>query len=913
VEARTLEIVGRDEELAAIDAFLDTAERGSALVLEGEAGIGKTTVWEAGVSAAAERGWRTLRARPAEAEAAMSFIALSDLLGEPLAEVLGELPVAQRRALEAALLLGETEGAPPDRRAVAAATLGALRALVAQAPLLVAVDDIQWLDVPSATALEFAVRRLRNEPVTLLLARRLTGTDPPLGIERAAGDRLRRAPVGPLSLGALGRIVQARLGATLPRPVLRRIHELSAGNPFFALELARTPERLEPGHELPPTLDALVHRRLAALPEPTRLALAAAAAASQPTTEVAEAVAEARGALAPAETAHVIEVEQGRIRFTHPLLASGAYAAVERPRRRGLHARLGALAADPEERARHLALAAEGPDAGVADALEEAAARARARGAPTAAAELLEQAAALTPPGRENEIWRRLVDAGFHHFESGDSRRARELFERVVAEASPGPERAHVLTRLARIRSYDDDLRTAAALFLQAVDEAGDDRLVAIRAHEGASAVLFRLRERLSESLAHGRAAVAIARELGDPVLLAEALGSLILAEGVLALSEAPATLAELLAYQREMESSRTLAHPKTAAGIMGLWWEAPDASRSAFEELIARSGEIGDESSLPYLLVFLAQAQCLLGNFDDAARRTVEGQELAAQAGQEWVESLLLAVRAMADASRGRVDDARDAAERAFAVATRVNCTPALHFVTASRGLLDLSLGRPAEAAAGLGPLVAFARAQGINEPGLARYALDHVEALAELGQLDEAADVLDWSEAHARRLERHGALANCLRCRALLAAARGNDPLPLFERALAEHERSLLPFDRARTLLAYGSALRRAKRKRDARATLDEALAEFERLDAAAYAERTRAEQARISGRAASSDELTPTEERVVALVGEGLSNRDVAAAMFLTTKTVEFHLRNVFRKLGIRSRAELVKRHR
>lgn len=907
-------IVGRDEELAAVSAFLDAADEGSALVLAGEAGIGKTTVWRAGVALAEQRGFRVLKARPAESEAALSFVGLADLLDDVVDEALPRLPSLQRRALEAALLVSEEAEAAPDRRAVAAAVLAALRALAAERPLLVAVDDIQWLDVPSGASLEFAVRRLRDESVALLLARRLTYSDPPLGVERAAGERLRRASIGPLSLGALGRVVHERLGVSVPRPVLRRIHELSAGNPFFALELAGAPERLEPGRELPPTLDALVQRRLGALPSPTRLALAAAAAASQPTIEVAEAVADASGALVAAEAAHVIEVEQGRIRFTHPLLASGAYAAVDAPRRRELHARLGGLSGDLEERARHLALSAEGPDAGMADTLEAAAAAARARGAPTAAAELLEQAAALTPPAREQQVRRRLLDAGFHHFESGDSRRARELFERLAAEAPPGPERARVLTRLARIRSYDDDLRAAAALFLQAVDEAGDDRPAACRAHEGACAVLFRLRERLSEALEHGRAAVEIARELGDSLLLSDALGSLILAEGALALPHARATLAELLLHQPEMESSRTLVQPITAQGIMGLWWEEAHAARSVFRQLLARSAEIGDESSVPYLLVFLAQAECLLGNFEEAARRTVEGCELAGQAGQEWVESLLLAVRAAADASRGRVDDARDAAERAFVVATRVNCTPALHFVNASRGLLELSLGRPGEAVAALGPLVAFARAEGINEPGLlARHALDLVEALVELGRLDEATDVLEWCEGHARRLERHGALANCLRCRALLAAAHGADPLPVLEKALAEHDSSLVPLDRARTLLACGAALRRAKRKRDARRVIEEALAAFGRLDAAVFVERARAELARIGGRISAGGELTATEQRVAELVGEGRTNREVAAALFLSTKTIEFHLRNVFRKLGIRSRAELVKRHR
>jgi DNA-binding CsgD family transcriptional regulator len=267
--------------------------------------------------------------------------------------------------------------------------------------------------------------------------------------------------------------------------------------------------------------------------------------------------------------------------------------------------------------------------------------------------------------------------------------------------------------------------------------------------------------------------------------------------------------------------------------------------------------------------------------------------------------------VRVMAHASLGAIERTRDAADRALAVATRVNGTPARHFAIAALGLLDLSLERLADAAARLGPLVASVRAEGICEPGLTRFALDHVEALVGLGRIDEAEELLDWCEGHAARLGRHGALANCLRGRALVAAGRGEDPLPTFERALAEHERSLLPFDRARTSLAYGSALRRAKRKREARAVLDRSLAEFERLGAALFAERVRAELARIGGRTSTGDELTATEQRVAELVAEGRTNREVAAALFLTTKTIEFHLRNVFRKLEIHSRGELIRR--
>ena len=375
------EVVGRDEELGALVSFLETPETlPGAILLEGDAGIGKTTLWRRSVELASARSYRVLSCRPSQSEAQLSFTALGDLLEDTLEEVLPRLPGPQARALAVALLLEEDEGPPPDQRAIALAFLGAVRALAETGPVAVAVDDIQWLDRPSAFVLEFALRRLHEEPVAFLFALRAGQEQSPLGLDRALPkERLRRLEIGPLSLGALHRLLNDRLGLVLSRPKLRRLHELSGGNPFFALELARAFEggsiQLEPGEPLPGTLAALVHDRLVALPAGSRPALLAASALSQPTIDL---VARAAGGdlerrLAPALEAHVIELEEDRIRFSHPLFASGVYAAVGLAERRVLHRRLAELVPDPEERARHLALGAEGPDPEVATALEAAA------------------------------------------------------------------------------------------------------------------------------------------------------------------------------------------------------------------------------------------------------------------------------------------------------------------------------------------------------------------------------------------------------------------------------------------------------------------------------------------------------------------------------------------------------------
>lgn len=903
-------LVGRETELAAIAGFLEAEAYACAVVIEGEPGIGKTTVWQAGVEWAESRGWRVLRGGPAESEAKLAFSSLADLLGPALEDVLAELPPPQRRALEVALLLEDAGGGRADRRAVAAGLLSSLRALAAGSRVVVAVDDLQWLDRSSAAALDFAVRRLREEPVALLLARRLGNGK--TGVEHSfVSERLLRVPIGPLGFVALNTLIHERLGTVLSRPLLHRIHELSGGNPFFALELARAPELLEAGRALPPTLDVLVRGRLEALPEQTQRALLAAAAASQPTVELVDRVVGAPNALAAAEAAHIVELIHGSVRFEHPLLASGAYTVAEPAQRREVHTELGRLVQDPEERARHLAAAATGPDEGVAAALELGATRARARGAPAAAAELSEQAAQLTPPARSADARRRTVDAGYYHFESGDSRRALVMIEEAVAQVPAGPERADALIRLARVRSYSDDLQAATDLFLQAAEEAGDDPPLRARALEGAAAQLFRRRTRLDEAVEHAKTAAAVARELGDETLLGSALGSQLLAEATLGRPEAATTLEAALALQPAAATERILAQPKWTAAIARMWWEEPSAVRQTYEELIEHGREIGDEGSLAYIYVMLAQADCLLGDFERAWRDAEAAREIAEQAGQEALVGYALAVRALSDAGRGRVAEAREAGEMALELGQRAQFTPVLQVAGAALGLLELSLGRAAEAAERLAPIVEFARAEQICEPGLTRFVPDHVEALVELGRLDEAAELTDWYEANATMLGRHGALAASLRCRGLLAAAAGRveESLGIFERALAEHELAALPFDRARTLLAFGAALRRAKRKADARKMLEDALAAFEALGAAKLVERSRAELQRIGGRRRSA-ELTATQRQIAELVSEGRSNKEVAAALFVTVKTVEANLSRIYAKLGLRSRAELAR---
>ncbi len=483
---RRWEIVGRQAELAQMLDFVAAGERGpQALVLDGDAGIGKTTLFEAALAEARRRGFTVFSCRPVGAETAFSFAALADMLAPLLPDGLSRLPLPQRRALSAALLLEDVRGPPPEERAIAAATHRLFEECGRQ-PLLIAIDDVQWLDVPSAAILAFVIRRLATRPVAILVTRRSTDTGAvPLGLERAFSDEtLCRLRLGGLSVGATHRLMRERLDISFPRPTLVRLHEASRGNPFYALEFGRALERskgrlgADGRVPFPGSLDELVSARLAALSAEVREVLETVALLARPTVAIVEELASepgtVNGRLHEAAEAGIIVLDGERVRFSHPLLAARVQEELDPHRRRSLHRQLAESVAEPEERARHRALAAEGPSAGVAEELESAAGSAARRGALAAAAELAELSVSLTPADADDLVARRhrRLDAARYHSGSGDVKRALAILEPLLEEAPPGPERAEVLLRAAVIL---DDLAQAQRLLDQAFAEAGPD------------------------------------------------------------------------------------------------------------------------------------------------------------------------------------------------------------------------------------------------------------------------------------------------------------------------------------------------------------------------------------------------------------------------------------------------------
>ena len=422
--ARSEPLVGREAELARLRSFLD-AEGASTrtLVLAGGPGFGKTSLWEVGVDIARRRGTPVLVARPSEPEAQFSFAALGDLLERVDGAVLAMLPDPQRWALEVALLRSEPSDRPPEARAIAAGFLGVLRELASREPLLVAIDDVQWLDAPSAGALRFAQRRLDSEPIVFLLTER---TGP--GAVRFDAERPDRVKVGGLSMGASRLLLAERLDFHPPRVVVRRIFESTGGNPLFTLELARNlrdaGDPLDPARPLavPGELGTLLGDRLSRLSEAAATAALGAALASDPTTGLIEALmgADAAASLDELIGASVVGVDGDRIRFTHPLLASTVTTVALPQQRRAMQRELSRLVDDPVASARHLARAGVEPDGDSACMLENAAALARARGGWDMAAELLERSRELTPSDDIDGRQRRAIAAAEHHAHSGD-------------------------------------------------------------------------------------------------------------------------------------------------------------------------------------------------------------------------------------------------------------------------------------------------------------------------------------------------------------------------------------------------------------------------------------------------------------------------------------------------------------
>jgi tetratricopeptide (TPR) repeat protein len=735
-------LVGRDDELAALSELLAVPERlpGTA-VLAGDAGIGKTSVLLAGSEEASERGFRMLSTRPSEAETGYSYGGLADLLGDAVGDIVPALPVVQRRALETALLIGDAQ-LHVDDRAVVAAFLASLRHLAIERPVCLAVDDVQWLDAASASALRYALARVRDAPIAALVAVR---GSPPEWLRRAVPeDRLLIVEIGGLSLGAIHELLRIRLDATFARPTLIRIWETSRGNPFFALELAAALQRrggkLAPGEELPipSDLDELLRTRLRGLGASALDAARVVAALADPTVELAEAALGSRAdpGLAEAIDAGILELDGKRLRLTHPLLAAAVVARQTPARRRALNARLAGVVPSFEERARHLALATAEPDADVASILEDAARAAQDRGAPTTAAELAEQSLRLTPASSAENARRRVLLAADLHFHAGDSDRATVLLEQARAAAAPGRQRATVLTRLAEIQPSPE---AAIATYLTALAETDDDGLQATIHLQLAS--WMRFADGVDAGLEHGRLAVLAASRVDDAALRCRALA----AHALLHFNSGrgiPETMDEARALERSLPGWPIGYGPTQVFAHQLMWSGEIDRARSLLHELRSAFAARVDPLEEADTLWYLSLVEWRAGNWEEAEGHAADSLDLTAQLGRRMPpDDYPMAIVA---AHRGRPGDARARAELAVAHGEAEDIAIVRAGYSWVLGFVELSLGDAALALPHLRRAASERDATGGIEPGMRVEQGDLLETLINVGELEEADEVL-------------------------------------------------------------------------------------------------------------------------------------------------------------------------
>lgn len=897
----------------------------AALTIEGEVGAGKTTLWRAAVAVAAAMGHRVLEAHPAESEESLPYAALGDILEGVVEDPDLRLPAPQLRALRVALLLDEPVGGPPDSRAVAVATLGALRLLSQRTPILVAVDDLQWMDGPSVRVLEFVVRRLKAERVGILAASRSNARAAVIGLiePRLSGGEFHRLVVEPLGAESLEEILRTRLRAPLPRPIVTQVERASGGNPLFALEIARGIEAGEivprPGVPLPvpATLQQYAAERLSRLAPDVREVLFAAAAVSEPTVDLLERTSppdSVAATLEVARSAGVLEISGDLLRWVHPLFSSTLYHAVPAKRRRALHQQLASVVTGLDERSRHLALGADGPDARAAEAVEAAAERASARGAPDAAAELAEQAHELTPPDQAHDRERRRIDAGEYHFVAGNLDRARQIFEEMIVVLPPGVVRASVLRRLAKVRYRADSCSVAAQLLTRAAEEAGE--LGTLRAQvERDLAWAVMLCGDMDAAAGHARSALQLVDTVDDASMLAEVLAATAMAEFLQGGGLPTDTIQRSINLEGLGAETPIEWRPTMILAMMLNWSGATAEARRRFDGLHRLALDAGEETSLPFLLAQMSESATRAGDFAAGAQYADEALAMATQTGQQLMRAAALYAKALADAHRGELDDARISAHAGLEVAEAAGSVVMMMWNQSVLGFVELSVDEPTAAHGHLAPLLAWREVVGIREPGMLRFVPDEIEALVALGELDRADAVLVGYEADAVRLERPWAQLAAARCRTLHAAASGNaaDAVKALRAAIGVLGGAVDPFERARAMLVLGTIERRTRRRADARQSLQAAQGIFDELGARTWSDKARRLTERPGRAPENEDEanLTPAEFRVAKVVADGATNREAAARLFVSTRTVEVHLTSVYRKMGIRSRTELAAR--
>jgi DNA-binding CsgD family transcriptional regulator len=900
-------LYGRDRERAALGELLEAARasRGEVLVIRGAPGTGKTALLEDVISRA--EGMRVLLAAGIQSEGELAFSGLHQLLW-PLRNLLGQLAEVQAAALRSVLGMADTP--LPDRFLAGAATLDLLAAAAEERPVLCLVDDVQWLDSPSAEAITFAARRLHADPVAFVLAVR---DGPAEGFDAAASREL---PLGGLDPEAAEALLRERAGQ-LEANLRAQILQIAQGNPLALLELplaaASGPLTSDPiGEQLPltPALEDAFAARARSLPPASQRLLLLAAADSTADPAVVLAAAGQSGITArdidAAEAAGLLRITTAAVSFRHPLVRSAIYQSAPFSERAHAHSLL-ARTTDPDRRAWHQAAAIAGPDDTIADALADSAQRARARGGFGAAAAALQRASSLTTdPGIRA---RRLAAGAEAAWLAGRPAPAASMLH--AARGLPADptvladiEYVQALIEIADVTPADACLRlTAAAGAVTPGDPARAQKLL-LQARE--AAVLsadIKAEARISrqaEELSAGPA--------GDPFAAAFVGGIARWLDG-----DIPGAVPRL---RDALEAAHHSADPRRLfwAGIAAFVLGDDHQTRRFFQQEAGQARSDGSAAMLAQALTMLASSELLQGRAAAARASATEGLSLAQATGQRNIACFHLAVLARIAASFGTEEEVRSLVADCYTTVLARRLPLIDHMTSVALGEMELALGRAKPALTQLGEVAAYGPGPGDPLTRLNAVA-SFAEASARAGQPDLASEAAASFGAWATATGSAPDLALAARIRALLAPADAADAY--FSEALRLHRTDQRPFDRARTQLLYGESLRRRRERLQAREHLRAALEQFELIGAHPWAARARTEL-RASGETARrrkdgrAEQLTPQELQVARFIAAGASTKHAASQMFLSPRTIDAHLRNIYAKLGITSRADLRNAH-
>jgi DNA-binding CsgD family transcriptional regulator len=904
------DIRGREDELRAIGRFLDAVPGGArGLLIEGEAGIGKTTLWRAAIEEAAARDQLVLACQAVEAEVSLPFVGLADLLEPVLEGTLPALPGPQREALEAALLRAEPPAEGAGEAAISAATLNVLRA--APAPLLVAVDDVQWLDRQTARVLAFALRRLERQSFAVVASLRIGEPFSSPELERLFVTLdVEPLAIGPLSLFALDAMLRDQFSLGLPRIRLRELHRVTAGNPLYAREIARESVRTGSADvAVPRRLSELLRQRIRVASPGAKRLLLLTAELGDPKLTTLEQLDVADDVFGEVAARELALPESGHLRLTHPLLAPATRDEANELELRELHLFLSQRLEDDVERALHLARASSEPDERVATELEEAASIAEARGAQETAALLAEEAIRLTAAGGE-PLWRRTIDAAYHLYRIGENAPARELLERLVEVMPGGSLRARALFVLAHVDELNGFSRAAAALQEPGIDDDLRFRLELLQA-------VHTMDDDLERAVELFRRAARTAAAAGND--WQRALAACYVAYGDCYLGR-PIDMGELdwaVAVIERAWGGRERREfgwdPRDIRGRILSTDGHDDRARSDFEQCLARSVELGDEPAILSARALLLRVEIGAGNVGTALWHAEGVEEIARHMTAGSVVARAWGTVAWVYAWAGRVDAAREAAARALAVPTPLTETE--RWTRSELGLLELSLGNAEAAYTEFARAVELLRVPGYRHPGFFWFWHDAFEAYAATKRIDEAEELLAWLDQLLAALDHAPSRASAEIGRALIRSSLGDGEgaVAATEAAVEQHERFNRPLHLARTLLVRGAILRRAKQKRAAREAIAQAVSIFESCGAELWLDRARQEFERTGAHHVDRWELTPTEDQVARLAAAGAKNAEIARQLFMSVKTVEANLSRIYGKLGVRSRTELAARMR